>query len=111
MYQCGELLCYITVTVLTSKHTRCISGVQQASALPGRTDSHDGGLDVGVPAHAQVVVAAPDGDVLARRHLARQREVGALAVDALEHAVRVVLLLRVDLLPEVVFVAERRRRR
>ena len=65
--------------------------------------------DVGVPAHAHVVVAAPHGDVL--------RGVGVLhgegegrrvAHHLLEHAVRVVLLLLLHLVREEPVVVEER---
>ena len=57
-----------------------------------------------MPAHAQVVVAAPDGDVTSGAHLLGDGEVRAAPAHLLEDAVRVVTLLQLDLRPEVVVV-------
>ena len=65
-----------------------------ADALRG--DLHDSGLYFGVPAHAQVVVAAPDRDVLlVIAALLCQGEVGAFPRHLPEDAIRVVILLPV----------------
>ena len=67
----------------------------------------DGLFDLGVSGHAEVVVGAPDGDGLfAPGKLFGVREVGGLAQDALEDAVRVVLFLFGALLVEKVLVRE-----
>ena len=60
----------------------------------GMSYLHDSGLHLGMPAHAEVVVATPDGDLLVlsaafRRHRERRRT----SADLLEDAVRVVVLL------------------
>lgn len=68
---------------------------------------HDGLLHSRVGRHAEVVVRAPDGDgLLAPRVLVGLGEVLGIAQHALEHAVRVVLLLLHNLLVKEVLVRE-----
>ena len=68
---------------------------------------HDCGLHLGVPAHAQVVVAAPHGDLLvAAAALRRHRERRRVTTHFTEDAVRVVLLLLLYLRVEELLIVE-----
>ena len=64
--------------------------------------------DLGVPAHAQIIVAAPHGDVtfLAARVIHRIRELVPAAHHLLKHAVGVVALLLLDLVLKEVLVVK-----
>lgn len=68
---------------------------------------HDSFLDLRMVAHPQVVIGAPDSDVLLHFCVfLRQREIPCAARDLLEDAVRVVTLLAVQLLIKELVVLE-----